>query len=562
MSKKEKQAVKSSPGIRKEVAKTPAKMDLLDRLNSWLEKHEKKVFYSLLFLSTLFSLLMFDSKVSDGGDDSSYIERAWSFIHEGKYPYFQGPGYPVALSFFVKLFGLNVVALKMFSVICQFGFVCVTYFTFRKRIPYLVLLALITFISFNNFILYYASQTFTETFFLFLQSICLYVTFRIIDSIKKDSGLLSGFQENYGKWLIFGLMFVLLAISKSIGFIAVGGVVMYFLFTKNYKQVAYAVIMFFAFRFLYQLITTSAFGENTSNQMEMMLRKDLYKPLAGHEDFGGMIDRFFNNFNTYISLHIYRIMNLRSFEYDMSRIIPALSYITALVFGIFTFLSYKKNKFVFFSSIYLAVLCGGIFIGVQALNMQDRLIIIVTPLVFMVLFFGFYELAKRVKGLQGIFIIFAAIMLVVTIGKTTVLAKQNVIALKKNLSGDIYYSYTPDWENFLKMSKYCADSLPAEAQVISRKPAMSFIYGNGKKFVGQYIVTTMNADTVLMNWKKLNVQYVMLASLRMNPKKNNGMVINTVHRMIGPVYDAYPEKIRLVKTIGTLEKCDLYEIKY
>jgi hypothetical protein len=147
-----------------------------------------------------------------------------------------------------------------------------------------------------------------------------------------------------------------------------------------------------------------------------------------------------------------------------------------------------------------------------------------------------------------------------TIG--TSIQKENVKAFKKNLSGDIYYGYSPDWENFLKMSKYCADSLPDSVNVLSRKPSMSFLYGNGKKFVGQYMVTSMDADTVLMNWKKQNVQYVILGSLRMNPKKNNGRVINTIHRMIGPVYQKYPQKIRLVKTIGKLEKCELYEIRY
>ncbi|MBA3972027.1 MAG: hypothetical protein H0X46_07760 [Bacteroidetes bacterium] len=65
-----------------------------------------------------------------------------------------------------------------------------------------------------------------------------------------------------------------------------------------------------------------------------------------------------------------------------------------------------------------------------------------------------------------------------------------------------------------------------------------------------------------MNWKSLNVQYVILGNLRMNPKKNNGRVINTIHRMLAPVYQKYPQKIRLVKTIGTSEKTELYEIKY
>jgi hypothetical protein len=257
---------------------------------------------------------------------------------------------------------------------------------------------------------------------------------------------------------------------------------------------------------------------------------------------------------------MYRIMNLRSA--DTLKIVPALSYISALVLGVFTFISYRKNKYVFFSSVYLIVLCGGIFFGVQAANMQDRLIIIVMPFIFLVLFFGIYEIAKRSSMAQSMVVIFAGFMLLVTIGKSSLIAQKNTNALKKNLSGDIYYGYTPDWQNFLKMSKYCADSLPGSTQVLSRKPNMSFIYGNGKKFIGQYWVTTTNPDSVQMEWQSKKIEYIILPNIRMNPKKNNGRIINTIHRMLAPFAKKYPEKVKLVKTIGTIEKCDLFKITY
>ena len=189
---------------------------VLDKMELWFEKNDKKIFYSLLFLSTLFSLLLFDSKVSEGGDDSSYIQRAWDFLYDGKYPYFQGPAYPVFLSLFVKLFGLNVIALKFFSLICQIGFVWFSYKAFHKRIPYFVLFALLAFISFNHFIQYYSSQTFTETFFLFVQSLCLFVVFKIIDSIKENETWVEVIKNNYLKWLAFGVLFVLLSIGSAI----------------------------------------------------------------------------------------------------------------------------------------------------------------------------------------------------------------------------------------------------------------------------------------------------------------------------------------------------------
>ncbi len=568
MSKKVQQQHKPQQQAKKTTSGS-ANRGLLDNLNDWLEARDKKVFYTLLILSSIFSLLLFDSKVTLGGDDSSYIERAWSFLKEGKFPYFQGPGYPVFLSLFVKMFGINVVALKFVSVFCQLGFVWVTYLTFRKRIPYLVLFALISFISFNAFIQYYASQTFTETFFLFIQSICLYITFNIIDNINPEDSLVEGFKNSYKQWLLFGLMFLILTISKSIAFVAIAGVFLYFIFYKNFKQVLYALIAFVVFRLLYMGITTAAFGANETNQLEMMLRVDLYKPQGAHVDFSGMMDRFFTNFNTYISWHMYRILNLRLvtnlnvLDNDTIVPLPALSYISTIVVGIFTFLSYKRNKFVFFSSIYLIVLIGGVFLGVQENNMQSRLIIIAMPLIFLVLFYGVYELAKRSSMIQFPLILFAIIMLIITIGKSTVTAKQNFISLKQNMAGNKFYGYTPDWENFLKMSMYCADSLPDSAQVLSRKPAMSFIYGHGKKFVGQFDAPNKpDADSVLMGWKKNNVKYIILATLRQNPKKNNGHVINNIHRMLQPIAQKYPQKLKLVKTIGTDEACELYQIDY
>jgi hypothetical protein len=545
--------------VKKNNSVSASSKTLLEKLDNWFELNDKKMFYVVLICSTLVSLLLFDSKVSPGGDDSSYIERAWSFLHEGKYPYFQGPAYPVFLSAFVKIFGLNVIALKFFSVICQLGFVFFTYKAFVKRIPFVVLYALLFFISMNNYIQYYSSQTFTETFFLFLQSICIYVTFKIIDSADENQGWLEGLKKNYLKWLLFRVVFLLLSLAKSIAFVCIVGVIAYLILTKKYKQAVYAVLAFLVIRIIYQLITTAIFGANTSGQLELMLRKDLYKPEGGHEDVAGMIDRFFNNFNTYFSLHMYRILNVR--KTDTLEVIPALSYITSIILGIFTFISFRKNKYIFLCSLYFIILCFGIFFGVQAANMQDRLIIIAMPFIFLILFYGTYEITKRYPAIQYVFILFSGIMLFVTLSKTLALANENSKALKKNMSGDIYYGYTPDWENFLRMSKYCADSLPADAQVLSRKPNMSFIYSNGKKFVPQYIVNTTDADSVLMGWKQLNVSYILLPKLRKDPRKNNGEVINTIHRMLGPVYQKYPQKVKLVKTIGTNESCELYQLQ-
>jgi hypothetical protein len=64
--------------------------------------------------------------------------------------------------------------------------------------------------------------------------------------------------------------------------------------------------------------------------------------------------------------------------------------------------------------------------------------------------------------------------------------KVNQKVLAKNLSGNLYYGFTPDWQNYLLMSKWVGKNIPDTAVVASRKPSMSFIYSNGRDFYGMY----------------------------------------------------------------------------
>ena len=140
---------------------------------------------------------------------------------------------------------------------------------------------------------------------------------------------------------------------------------------------------------------------------------------------------------------------------------------------------------------------------------------------------------------------------------------------KKNLSGDVYEGYTPDWKNFLKCSRWCNDSLPANTLVASRKAPMSFIYAKGKKFFPIYkvikkdsLTQQSNADSALAFFKSNNVTHLMLASLRTNPNENNGQVINTLHNIAQPIMEKYPNALKLVHTEGLSEQTYLFKINY
>ena len=93
------------------------KPDLLGTLDAYFDTRMSWIIWVILGLTFVFSLLLFDSRVSLSGDDSFYIIRASDFIHSFKYPAFQGSLYPIVLSLFVAVFGINLIPLKVLSLL-------------------------------------------------------------------------------------------------------------------------------------------------------------------------------------------------------------------------------------------------------------------------------------------------------------------------------------------------------------------------------------------------------------------------------------------------------------
>ena len=98
---------------------------------------------------------------------------------------------------------------------------------------------------------------------------------------------------------------------------------------------------------------------------------------------------------------------------------------------------------------------------------------------------------------------------------------------------------------------------------------MSFIYGKGVPFYAVYSVIykdpatkQSNPDSVMALFQKNGVTHFLLSSLRMNPGKNNGNIINTMNNVVEPIAKKFPEKIKLVQQIGDTEPTYIYEIKY
>src|SRR5579864_980961 len=123
-------SLEKKPPVKNIKKPTPQSEEPFWGLEKYLEKNERNVILVFLLVSLIFSFFMFDIRISEGGDDSGYIQSGWNFIKLHKFPFYQGPLYPLVLAIPLSLFGINLFILKLLSVIFALGNVWFTYLAF------------------------------------------------------------------------------------------------------------------------------------------------------------------------------------------------------------------------------------------------------------------------------------------------------------------------------------------------------------------------------------------------------------------------------------------------
>lgn len=553
-SQKTKQNTSSSP------------LGLFDKIENWGDKNNTKVLYLLLFLSLLFSLLLFNARISEANDDALYLEGGWRYVHEfPTYFYVQNaPLYVMLLGVLTKVFGFKLLIFKLFNVL--FNFLSVFFFhkSFYKRIPFVVLFPVLIFISCNYLVQYYASMTFTEAFYLFLVSLLCYFFFKLHDALETDPNSL----KHWKKWLLLGLMAFLVSTTKSAGIVVVPSLLVYFFFIKQYKNGLIAVASYGVFKILYEMLVRLIWGAQNqfASQSKLLTQKDPYDATLGNEDFAGFVQRVIDNSNLYLSKRFFQILGFR--EETSVEIFGLLSIVVIAVLILGLISSYKqKNNPLFFFGIFTGAQLLLSFIILAARWDQARIVMICMPIMLMLMYFFFFHSLKKSGMGQLIYMGLIGLVCVSILLSSFKRGAKNFPIVQKNLKGDLYYGYTPDWQNFLRCSRWCADSLPENTLVASRKAPMSFVYSNGKKFFPIYSVikrdtltSQSNPDSALVYLKNNGVTHIMVGSLRINPLQNTGQVINTIHNVIQPIMEKYPNKLKLIHTEGVSEQSYVFEI--
>jgi hypothetical protein len=499
--------------------------------------------------------------LSKGGDDAEYIVRAHSLITDFAYPTFQGPLYPFVLSVFVWIFGISLPLLKFLSVLFAVGQFYFIFKTYHKNIiPGAIFYTAFFLTATNAYVLYYASQTYSEALFMLIQSILVYYFIRnFIEGFDEGVGL----NNNYKKYLITGLLIFLAGMTRSVGYAGLGAIVLYLLIQRQWRSAGFISLSLGFFYGLFDILKRLIWNFSESQfklQADQLLLKDPYYPEKGTEDLAGFAMRFIDNSQIYLSKYFFIYIGFRP---DITNINTTLTIFVFILFGLALFWAFKKNKTILFTGIYVGVMFAVTFFMLQTRWDSSRLVVTYFPFVMVFIFSGLYYLLtfKQFKDFQFIYILFIIIVLMVSLNRTGDKVIEQIPVIKHNLQGDKYYGLTPDWINYIQMAEWVGNNIPPDAVVASRKPSIDRIYGN-RKFLGIYRVPNENPDSLLANLKKNNVKYVMVGSLRKYEQKKTEFVINTIHRYLYFIQTKYPNAIRQIHQIGNDEASFLFEIQY
>jgi hypothetical protein len=472
---------------------------LFQKTNDFFERNRKLFFIISMIAGALMSILLFDVKVSLSGDDSDYILYADNFWHHFTFPGFRGPLYPMILSPFIGIFGMNLMVLKSLSAIFLPFSVWFLYKSFRDRIPAGILMPALFLVCICSFVFFYASYTYSEPFFMFLQSVFIY--FFSAYFLRTEEGT-NHLKTDWHKYLILGSIALCMGLTRSIGYSIVGVVLLYFAINKRWKDLAYTLTASILVFCLFQLFKTIVWPEaGSAYDIKNYLAKDYYNPIE-MESFAGFVNRFIVNSDIYLSSFLCQFMGVipETPNNDLQTN-PILTILIYLLFFVCLFAVFKQSKALLFTGIYAGIMNFASFVILQSTWAQDRLIIIYYPLIILFLLGGIYYLFQ-LRAIQKFFFVYPLILLILCIGTLSITANRigrNYPALQENIFGNQLYGLTADWQNFIRGSQWAAQNLDKNAVIVSRKPSISKVY-TGRDFAWAPTDITVPFDSLaIMN---------------------------------------------------------------
>jgi hypothetical protein len=471
---------------------------LFPRLDTFCGNNQERIFYISFTLLILFGFLLFDIRISPGGDDSEYLVNAKKFLDGKEYPIFHGALYTIFLSFIMKVFGFHLVLFKAFSLL----FLLISHFLFyrmlRDRISPFILSSILILTALNGTILFFGSHTYSEAFYMMLQSLFLYLIIGIIPYLSKET------LNNKRKvlfYFFFGMLAFALTSTRNVGMAGLITAIAFFTIKREWLLGIGSLIAFMVFRLPYFFYKKFAWGISKSDlngQLAVMLQKDPYNASHGSEHIAGMFERFFENFRIYLGEIFPDVMGLWGSQKTLPGYLIAILIAAILISG-FIHAVKHRNDILIVIFLYLGISLAIVFFSLSPIWSQSRLIIVYLPLLLLCTLWSLASLGRFFK-MNGLLISTAIIICLALFQSFSFSMKKasvNREVVKRVSQGDRYYGLSPDIANFQRASAWAAANINDSIQIASRKPSMSFIYGGGRIFYPLYKLPYINTDTLL-----------------------------------------------------------------
>jgi hypothetical protein len=488
----------AQPGKTKPRVAVDNQLTFIQQLDKWMTPRLNLFFYLSLLLTVMFGALLFDIKISTGGDDSSYIEMAHDFIKGKSFPSWHGPLYSIFLSIPMLLFGVHIIWLKFFSFLFIVAHLVLFYYTFRKHVSPTIFSFTLLIISVSSPLLYFASQTYSEAMFMFLQALIIYLFIYIYLNILSISAV--SLKEQLLYWVVLGFFVFITSLTRNIGIVALLAMLLFLLFEKKFGAALMLALSYALFLIpfkIYKSVVWDTGQTKSTGQLSEIFLKNPYNRALGSENFSGMVARFFENARLYLSKHFMIGIGLHNpTSTDKSWFVTI---IVVVLFLVALYYAYKNSRVMLFVALMLGGSMAATFIALQQSWDQMRMVIIYIPMLLLLLAWGIQQLARK-KGYGFLSLLLTVLLAVIffkSLGYSAEKIKANRKILSKNISGNLYYGFTPDWQNFLRMSEWVGKNIPDTAVVASRKPSVSFIYSKGRDFYGMYRFPTQQPELLV-----------------------------------------------------------------
>jgi hypothetical protein len=284
---------------------------------------------------------------------------------------------------------------------------------------------------------------------------------------------------------------------------------------KKYLTAVYSACSFALFWGLYQKVTVPLFWGHLNikggmtGQAGSIFLKNVYNPGEGREDFWGMVTRFFENAKIYSS-QFFELIGIKPVTSSHSYLFFVL--ILILIGISLGYAIVKKQRYMVALILYVTAFLCVTFVSLNVFWQQARLVMVYIPMIIAIVAYGIIMLLKTkpAKFFQWIYPAAIILLVLVNLNNTIDKVQEHFPKLQKNIAGNKYYGFTPDWVNYFLMSEWAAKNLDKNKTIVCRKSSMSFIY-TGRAFGSIGSVPTVMSDSALVssNFKQhfLGVKY-------------------------------------------------------